>query len=93
MSTGDNVYFRDCNWAYATTATSVSSGTYGIDSYKTSLAQASIPDVERLKDKLANLEALFFRKVVSKCPACGQWGAALCECKHCGHPIDLGEMP
>jgi hypothetical protein len=46
-----------------------------------------------LKEKVNQLEALFFRKVVSKCPACGQWGAALCECKHCGHPIDMGEAP
>lgn len=25
---------------------------------------------------------------LTKCAWCGQWGAAYCECKHCGHPID-----
>lgn len=50
-------------------------------------------DVDELKEKLARLEALFFQKVVVKCPACGQWGAAMCECKYCGHPIDMGKIP
>ena len=27
-------------------------------------------------------------KVLEKCPACGQWGAVMCECPKCGHPID-----
>lgn len=46
---------------------------------------------DELEIKVKQLEDLFFRKVVSKCPACAQWGAAMTECKHCGHPIDLGE--
>ena len=54
---------------------------------------AYTPNVDRLEAKMKELESLFFRKVVVKCPACGQWGAALCECKYCGHPIDMGEMP
>lgn len=48
---------------------------------------ATISISNELEEKINKLESLFFRKVVSKCPACGQWGAALCECKHCGHPI------
>jgi hypothetical protein len=46
---------------------------------------------DSLKKEVQELKDLFFRKVVVKCPACGQFGAALCECKYCGHPIDLGE--
>ena len=41
-----------------------------------------------LRKELNELKNLFFMKVVVKCPACGQYGAAGCECCHCGHPID-----
>jgi hypothetical protein len=76
------------------TGTSTSTSTTGyvyVDSHN--IGNANIPDIDELKIKLKNLEELFFRKVVSKCPACGQWGAAMCECKYCGHPVDMGEVP
>jgi hypothetical protein len=91
MSTGDYPYY-----VYSTSA-SAGSGNFYIGDAQPQRPQwnniGSIPAVDELKEKLANLESLFFRKVVSKCPACGQWGAAMCECKYCGHPINLGEMP
>lgn len=30
----------------------------------------------------------FVEKPLTKCPHCGQWGAAYCQCKHCGAPMD-----
>ena len=33
-------------------------------------------------------KSLGFERVLEKCPACGQWGAVMCACPHCGHPID-----
>lgn len=32
-----------------------------------------------------------YDRVLEKCPACGQWGAVMCECPKCGHPIDPKE--
>lgn len=53
--------------------------------------KSTIPELEVLQKKIAQLDALFFRKVVVKCEHCGQWGAAMSACKHCGAPIDLGK--
>lgn len=27
-------------------------------------------------------------RVLEKCTHCGQWGAVMCACPHCGAPID-----
>jgi hypothetical protein len=90
MSTGDFPYTMADTWM-GTSATASSSYTWGYAA-NTNI-NAVDTGVDELKAKVKELESLFFRKVVSKCPACGQWGAAMCECKHCGHPIDMGEMP
>jgi hypothetical protein len=87
MSAGD----YDYRYAYITsTATTATNSTWN---YYTAPSGIIDTGVDELKAKVKELENLFFRKVVSRCPACGQWGAAMCECKHCGHPIDMGEMP
>jgi hypothetical protein len=52
--------------------------------------RASMTDT--LEKKVKELEDLFFRKVIVKCSHCGQWGAAMCACKYCGSPIDMGEV-
>lgn len=92
--TGDPPYYR---YNYSTTSTAINNyidGSYDMwGNVRVQPTYDNSAEVYSLKAKLANLEDLFFRKVVSKCPACGQWGAALCECKHCGHPVDLGEKP
>ena len=49
-------------------------------------------DTKELRDKIDKIENLFFQKVVVKCKWCGQYGAALCECKHCGQAIDYDEF-
>jgi hypothetical protein len=44
-------------------------------------------------DLISNLkkELGYQVRVLEKCSHCGQWGAVMCACPHCGAPIDPKE--
>jgi ribosomal protein L32 len=72
-------------WGYVTATTCISNTT-NISNIPISYGYGDANDT--IRRELEELKKLFFMKVVVKCPACGQYGAAGCECKYCGHPID-----
>ncbi len=67
-----------------THTTSVSSK--GIRFADTGESYTYTPDVQSIV--AAVKKSLGMERVLEKCLYCGQWGAVMCACPSCGHPID-----
>lgn len=68
---------------------------YGVSSSSGEVEASTLKAVEidlatkGLKKLAAQLaEHMQPQKVIVKCGHCGQWGAAMTACRHCGSPID-----